>query len=88
MKKIELQKKLDKRKYLESERQGKDLSGFMNYCEYCVMQLKDFQITTENNKPVFTIISVGCSKSPELREKYNLCAKAYIKRDHEKRRKK
>lgn len=29
------QKSLDKDKWLESEKQGKDLSGVMKYCPYC-----------------------------------------------------
>lgn len=31
----ERQKKLDKKKWLASEKNGEDLSGKMPYCEYC-----------------------------------------------------
>ena len=91
MKKSELQIALDKRKYIESEKQGKDLSGFMDYCEYCNMRIlkaQFFKSSEDVKECIGEIVCYGCSKSQELREKYNLCGKAYIKRDHERRRSK
>lgn len=35
MNNIDRQKDCDKRKWAESEREGKDLSGFMFYCKHC-----------------------------------------------------
>lgn len=88
MKKVELQKALDKRKYIKSEKQKRDLSGFMDYCEYCNMRKTEFQVTEKDGKAFFEIVPKGCRKSQEIREKYSLCGKAYIKRDHERRRSK
>lgn len=37
MPKLEVtQKRLDKRKYLVSQEKQRDMSGFMDYCEYCI----------------------------------------------------
>lgn len=35
---LQRQKKLDKRKYLESEKLKTDLSGNMDYCDFCDQQ--------------------------------------------------
>lgn len=86
MKKAELQKLLDKRRYIKSEKAKKDLSGFMEYCDYCVMRKTEFQVTEKDGKAFFEIVPNGCRKPQKIREKYSLCGKAYIKRDHERRR--
>ena len=36
---LQRQKQLDKRKWLESEQWGSDLSGLMPYCGYCTYSL-------------------------------------------------
>ena len=84
MKKSELQKQLDKRKYPENQKEP----GFRDYCDYCPMRITEFQIITKDGQAFFEIISRGCRKSQEIRERYSLCGKAYIKRDHERRRSK
>ena len=38
MKNIERQKTLDKKKWLESEKENTDKSGEMPYCNYCLWQ--------------------------------------------------
>lgn len=49
MNKIEkLQKELDEQKWLESEKQGHDMSGCMPYCEKC--EYADHSHPTENGK--------------------------------------
>jgi hypothetical protein len=63
MRKEELQKKLDERKWLESEKVGTDKSGDMPYCYKCNYQ-----------NP-----SATCSLSQEYRETNCLCARAYKK---------
>jgi hypothetical protein len=58
-----LQKKCDKKKWFFSEKSGKDLSGAMEYCDYCEEQTK----------------SEKCMLAHEYRIKENKCASAYIK---------
>ena len=58
----ERQKSLDKKKWLESEKHGKDLSGKMPYCKDCY------------NKWLF---KSGCAVTQEEREQKCLCATAY-----------
>jgi hypothetical protein len=60
------QKMLDKQKWEESEKQRYDMGGCMLYCQYC--DKADHSHATENGK---------CYATPEEREKYSLCAKAY-----------
>lgn len=47
---IERQRSLDKKKYLESERQGMDLSGKMFYCNRCDYQYGNLCTVTQNFK--------------------------------------
>ena len=58
----ERQKSLDKKKWIESEKQGKDMTGNMDYCNHCYYQeiCRDTQFIPQ-----------------EEREEYCLCAKAY-----------
>ena len=65
------QKWLDKKKWLKSEKEGKDLSGKMNYCEFCSVRKKNVSCSAEP-----TVLSI-CSKDQGRREKYCLCATAY-----------
>lgn len=58
----ERQKSLDKKKWLESEKQEFDMSGFMAYCEYC-----------DNRGGMHG----ECQATQEEREKDCLCATAY-----------
>lgn len=58
---IETQKKCDKSKYLESIKNGKDMSGAMEYCLSCKHSQKDYT----------------CDITHEERVSGNLCAKAY-----------
>lgn len=62
----ERQRSLDKKKWLESEQQGFDMSGCMLYCEKC--DYADHSHPTENGK---------CNADQKLIEKECLCAKAY-----------
>ena len=57
----ERQQKLDKQKYLKSERIGVDMSGAMTYCCFC----------KEKKYPL------NCDVAQEVRESKCLCAKAY-----------
>lgn len=44
---------LDKKKWLESERQGKDMSGQMSYCNYCkskVLSVDDCRCASESDR--------------------------------------
>lgn len=63
-KNIERQRSLDRKKWVQSEKQGKDLSGARDYCECCKYQIN-------------TCYAIGCSASQEEREAKSLCAKAY-----------
>lgn len=58
----ERQKSLDKKKWLESEKKNRDMSGAMKYCKYCGMQYFLFN---------------GCDATQEEREQKCLCATAY-----------
>lgn len=62
----ERQRSLDKKKWLESEQQGFDMSGCMLYCEKC--GYADHSHPTENGK---------CYAKQENRNLNCLCAKAY-----------
>lgn len=64
----ERQKQLDNEKWVESEKQGFDMSGCMSYCEKC--EFADHSHPTENGK---------CYATQEEREKCTLCAKAFNK---------
>lgn len=68
----ERQNQLDKRKWLESEEKGKDMSGWMKYCCYC----DDCKLvqTFVDGKPR---ILLRCNATQEERETACLCAKAY-----------
>lgn len=67
MKKLtDLQKELDERKYFESIKSNKDLSGGMEYCLKCI----------NRNKPYFE-----CKLSHEQRVKESACAKTFNKRN-------
>lgn len=61
MKNTERQTALDKRKWIESEKEGCDMSGDMPYCEHCEEQTR-FR---------------SCVATQEERESVCLCAKAY-----------
>lgn len=63
------QKALDKQKWLESEKQGFDMSGCMPYCQYC--DYADHSHPTENGR---------CYASQKEREKQKLCEKAFHKK--------
>lgn len=58
---IDTQKMCDKKKYLESEKLGKDMSGSMDYCTKC-----------EYSKSVGS-----CVMPHEERVRTNACARAY-----------
>jgi hypothetical protein len=62
------QQKLDLEKWLESEKQEFDMSGFMIYCECC------------SNRGG---LHGECQATQEERESQCLCAKAYNKRQKE-----
>ena len=62
------QKLLDLEKWVESKKQGFDMSGCMLYCEKC--EFADHSHPTENGK---------CYATQEQRETDSLCAKAYNK---------
>lgn len=64
------QKNLDKRKWLNSEKENRDLSGKMNYCMYCRHSGE----------------CANCLLSQDNREDWTVCATAYnrmIRRRHE-----
>ena len=61
MKNKELQRKLDQKKWLESEKSGLDKSGAMPYCAYCNFRNKCFY----------------CRATQEERETKFLCSTAY-----------
>ena len=72
MKNIEKQKSLDKKKWLESEAKGFDMSGKMPWCSYCGMQ--GFDLCDDGrHKGIHTI----CTVTQEERENQCLCAKAF-----------
>ena len=58
----ERQKSLDRKKWLESEKQCEDMSGKMEYCDYCDSQ---------------SFYMYDCEANPEEREENCLCAKAH-----------
>ena len=58
------QRSLDKKKWLESQQQGFDMSGCMLYCEKCEYANHDTDYGY-------------CKASQEERESKTLCAKAY-----------
>lgn len=58
----ERQKSLDKKKWLESEKKGEDLSGKMYVCGWCKNKTRMFG---------------ECTASQEEREQKCLCATAY-----------
>ena len=60
------QKSLDKKKWLESQQQGFDMSGCMPYCEFC--EFADHSHPTENGK---------CYATQDERESNHLCAKSF-----------
>lgn len=62
----ETQKRLDKKKWLESEKQGYDMGGCMTYCEKC--EYADHSHPTEKGK---------CYATQEERVTNSFCAKAY-----------
>ena len=67
MKKLtELQRELDEKKYFESMKCNKDLSGGMEYCRKC----------NNRNKPYFE-----CKLSHEQRAEQSACAKAWNRRN-------
>lgn len=63
MKNTERQKSLDAKKYIESEKQGKDMSGAMPWCAYCPQK---GELDT-------------CIAPHESRVLSSLCARAYNK---------
>lgn len=60
---IDRQRSLDRKKWLLSEKEGKDYSGFCDYCDFC-------KHLTEEKK---------CNATQEEREQHTLCARAYNK---------
>ena len=68
----EKQKWLDKKKWLESEKENTDKSGEMPYCNYCLWQDE----------------GLYCMAEQEYIEKACLCAKAYNAMYHSKGAKK
>lgn len=62
----ERQESLDKKKWLESEKYGIDMSGAMRWCDYCGNQYRN---------PVKH--GFACTASHENRVEYCMCAKAY-----------
>ena len=60
---IQTQKACDKKKYLESIKEGRDMSGAMDYCLCCVHSTKDYT----------------CDVNHQQRIASNYCAKAYNK---------
>lgn len=66
----ERQKSLDKKKWLESEKKGEDMSGQMGWCPYC--EHFDSDVSWFHQ-----CIIRWCTATQEEREKQCLCAKAY-----------
>lgn len=62
MTKQERQKKLDEKKWLESEKEMRDMSGMMEYCDFCDSQ---------------SFYMDDCEANPEERVEKCLCATAY-----------
>lgn len=58
------QERLDKKKYLDSEKIGFDVSGHLAHCQVCPCRMKG---------------DCHCIASQEDRTKYCLCARAYDK---------
>ena len=65
---LQRQKWLDKKKWLESEKEDTDKSGEMNYCDYCLWQDDGLYCMADQE-----YIETGC-----------LCAKAYNAMYHKK----
>lgn len=68
----ERQKSLDKKKWLESEKKGKDMSGYMEQCHMC-----DECEIVQGYKDGNPHLSLRCKASQEEREQKCLCATAY-----------
>jgi hypothetical protein len=66
----EIQKRLDKKKWLASEKRGHDLSGVFIQCHCCEKQ-------TARGWQKDGLFKHGCSATQEERESQCLCAKAY-----------
>ena len=64
----ERQKQLDKRKWIESEKEGYDKGGYMSYCDHCLWQDS----------------WLNCTANQEDRVDNELCAKAYNRMYREK----
>ena len=64
----ETQKRLDKKKWLESEKQGYDMSGCMTYCKDC--EYADHSHSTLNGK---------CYATQQEKENNYICARQYEK---------
>ena len=64
------QASLDKKKWLQSQEVGVDMSGRMPYCPYCKYQ--DSDISTYHR-----CIILYCNATQEELECNSLCAKAY-----------
>lgn len=60
---IQTQHRLDKRKWILSEKLGNDLSGYMDYCDFCPHRTSDKK----------------CKLAQVDREINCICAKAYNK---------
>jgi hypothetical protein len=54
MKNAERQKSLDKQKWLESEKENADMSGAMDYCDFCACQTIDRDCAMKPNERVST----------------------------------
>lgn len=72
---IERQKKLDKEKWLESEKNGYDMGGCMLHCQYC--EYADHTHPTMNGK---------CYATQKQRQYQCLCATAYNRWDKKTRK--
>lgn len=68
----ERQKSLDKKKWLESEKKGKDMSAKMEYCFDC-----DKFIVYKGHEKNMPCVTTRCDASQEERESQCLCATAY-----------
>ncbi len=62
MKNTDKQRALDKRKWIKSEKEGRDMGGAMPYCEFCDYCDK---------------ANCECGVPQTERERRSLCAKAY-----------
>ena len=62
------QRSLDKKKWIESERVGGDLSGVMSHCAYCEKSFLAFQSDGATSY---------CGATQQERENECLCAKAF-----------